>query len=200
MIAIVDYEMGNLRSVQKAINRLGHNCIISREEKILNDAEKIILPGVGNFKVGMENLKKFGLIDLLNNLVITKKIPVLGICLGMQLMTSYSEEGECQGLNWVRAKTLRFAIDGFKVPHIGWNSIDIRKNQSLFSEISSLDEFYFVHSYYVKCEISSDILFTSNYGIIFDSGFLIDNIIGVQFHPEKSHNSGLKVLNAFLNK
>jgi glutamine amidotransferase len=199
MIAIVDYDLGNLRSVEKAVRRLGHECIITRDRHLLQKSDKLILPGVGHFMQGIRKLQEYGLTDILSELVISRKKPVLGICLGMQLMTSFSEEGGLKGLDWIEADTKLFRLNEHKVPHIGWNTV--RMNRSFLPEFDpdGSDEFYFVHSYYVSCKDQGDILFTSQYEITFCSGFLKGNIMGVQFHPEKSHLSGLKVLNGFLS-
>jgi imidazole glycerol-phosphate synthase subunit HisH len=199
LIAIVDYNLGNLRSVEKAVRRVGYDCVITRDRYILEKSSKLILPGVGNFIQGMENLKKFGLTELLTELVIGHRKPILGICLGMQVMTTFSEEGECSGLGWVKADTKRFRLQNHKVPHIGWNTLEVNKKCPSGIIHDPTDEFYFVHSYYVSCENDEDILFTTSYEITFTSGFLRENIMGVQFHPEKSHLGGLKILKYFLS-
>ncbi len=131
MIAIVDYNLGNLRSVEKAVRRVGYDCTVTRDRETLEKSAKLILPGVGNFVQGMENLKKFGLAELLTELVIGHRKPILGICLGMQLMTTFSEEGECGGLDWVKADTKRFRLQNHKVPHIGWNTLEVNKKRDL---------------------------------------------------------------------
>jgi imidazole glycerol-phosphate synthase subunit HisH len=199
MVAIVDYGLGNIRSVQKAVDRLGFKSIITRDPKELSSSEKLILPGVGHFANGMNNLHLYDLTTILNDLVLNQKIPILGICLGMQLMTEFSEEGNISGLGWIRGKTVRFSNQNMKVPHIGWNNVEVMKDHTLFNDLQLDDEFYFVHSYYVNCENEENILFKTNYGVNFDSGFEKGNILGVQFHPEKSHLSGLKVLKSFLS-
>jgi len=201
MIIIVDYKMGNLRSVMKAFKRIGVETIISSESKYLEAAQKIVLPGVGHFKRGIENLSKLGLIDILKKKVIQEKIPILGICLGMQLLTKFSEEGNVDGLGWFDAKTIKFKIDQrFKIPHIGWNTFDYKKENTLFSGVDKNTSFYFVHSYHVQCNNSKDILTTTNYGMDFASAIQKDNILGVQFHPEKSRKNGLKILKNFAEK
>jgi imidazole glycerol-phosphate synthase subunit HisH len=204
MIVIIDYGMGNLRSVQKAFQRLNCPVLISRDINEIEKADKLVLPGVGHFAKGMNNLNEYNLINILNYKVNQAKTPVLGICLGMQLMTSFSEEGNINGLNWIDARTVRFNFSNLpdqsicKIPHMGWNNITVAKH-NLFSSITDSDFFYFVHSYYVKCNNDNDVLFRTNYNIDFDSGFIKDNIIGVQFHPEKSHSSGLKLLKNFIS-
>lgn len=199
MIAIIDYDIGNLRSVEKAVRRAGYDCIITRDKGELLRCDKIILPGVGYFDQGMRNLGKYNLTDILSELVTELKKPILGICLGMQLMTGFSEEGNCQGLGWIKGRTQQLRLMKLKVPHIGWNTIEVEKNAQSFIHPDPDEEFYFVHSYYVVCDESADVLCRTNYEISFVSGFWKENIIGVQFHPEKSHNSGLEILKAFLS-
>jgi glutamine amidotransferase len=201
-VAIIDYDLGNLRSVQKAFERLGHKVIISRDAEILNCADKLVLPGVGHFSEGMTKLKKYGLVEQLNHLVLHKRVPILGICLGMQLMTKFSEEGMNHGLGWVDAQTLLFQKNSLtaymKVPHMGWNTICNASDHKITNNITINDQFYFTHSYFVKCEEINQVLFTTEYGVKFDSGFKKENIMGIQFHPEKSHKSGLKILKNFI--
>lgn len=199
LTAIVDYDLGNLRSVEKAVRRVGYDCVITRDWKLLQQVNKLILPGVGNFRQGVANLKKYGLNEILSELVIEQKKPILGICLGMQLMTTFSEEGDCSGLDWIEADTRLFRLSHHKVPHIGWNTLEINKTRGADFSLGPSDEFYFVHSYYVSCQHEEDVLFSTSYDITFTSGFLRDNIMGVQFHPEKSHLSGLKILKYFLS-
>jgi glutamine amidotransferase len=196
--------MGNLRSVQKAFQRLNCPVLISRNINDIENANKLVLPGVGHFVNGMNKLKDFNLIEILNYKVIEKKTPILGICLGMQLMTLFSEEGNIKGLGWINAETIKFKfphimnIKYYKIPHMGWNNIEIKKT-NIFSSITNEDYFYFVHSYYVKCNNTEDVLFQTNYNIDFHSGFINRNVIGVQFHPEKSHSAGLKLINNFIS-
>lgn len=200
MITIVDYGLGNLGSVQKAVKRIGFNSITTSEKKLINQASALILPGVGNFKLGIEKLRKLELIDTLNEMVMAKQIPILGICLGMQLMTSHSEEGDCEGLNWVKGKTKRFVgSERLKVPHMGWNNLDIQTESRIFENVTSEDFFYFVHSYYITDVSAESVLSHTRYGIEFVSTFANNNIFGCQYHPEKSHDAGLKLLNNFCN-
>lgn len=200
MITIVDYGLGNLGSVQKAVKRIGFYSITTSEKKLINQASALILPGVGNFKLGIEKLRKLELIDTLNEMVMAKQIPILGICLGMQLMTSHSEEGDCEGLNWVKGKTKRFVgSERLKVPHMGWNNLDIQTESRIFENVTSEDFFYFVHSYYITDVSVESVLSHTRYGIEFVSTFANNNIFGCQYHPEKSHDAGLKLLNNFCN-
>ena len=204
MIVIIDYGMGNLRSVQKAFERIRVPVKISTKIDEIVHAEKLVLPGVGHFEHGVSNLKDKGFFDALNEVVFEKKIPILGICLGMQLMTEFSEEGNCNGFGWIKAKTQKFSFknNGLKIPHMGWNNLTIRNKNSLFRDITTDNFFYFVHSYYVSCDNEADVLTETNYGNKFVSSFNKDNIFGCQFHPEKSHDSGLLILKnfAFLDK
>jgi len=200
-IVIIDYGLGNVRSVEKAFFRLGITPEISSCHHDILNADKLILPGVGHFKNGMLNLRGMGLIGPLNEAVLIRKIPILGICLGMQLMTEFSEEGNCEGLKWIKAKTVKFSFNSMKlkIPHIGWNSLNLLRGNDLLKNINSNDLFYFIHSYYVKCENKNDILTTTYYGIDFVSSFNNQNIFGCQFHPEKSHSKGLEILKKFIN-
>jgi len=198
MIVIIDYGMGNLHSVLKAFRRIGADAIVSSKGEDIQKAEKLVLPGVGHFKKGMENLEKRGLIEILNKKIIGEKTPILGICLGMQLFTKFSEEGDAGGLGWIDARTIKFNLgDKFRVPHMGWNNIKIEKDNKIFSNLNKEDYFYFVHSFHVNCKNKEDILSITEYGKKFISAIQKENIIGVQFHPEKSHDAGLEILKNF---
>jgi len=200
MIVIVDYSIGNLASVLNMFKKIGAtNVCISKDYAIIEKATKLILPGVGAFDAGMDNLEKSGLIPLLNKKVIEDKIPLLGICLGMQLLTKKSEEGVKPGLGWIDAETVKFNLDPslkLKVPHMGWNYIKIQKENPLI-EMESKSRFYFVHSYHVKCKEESQSIATSDFGIDFTCMINKDNIYGAQFHPEKSLKFGMQVLENF---
>jgi len=201
MIVIVDYQCGNLFSVQKALKRLNLLSISSNYPKDIELADKIILPGVGNFGSGMRNLAKNNLIDILSEKILVKKTPVLGICLGMQLLTNFSEEGNARGLGYVKADIQRFKFDKniqLKTPHVGWNNINFSKDNLLFKGIDKSQQFYFVHSYHmVSSEQNNLFLSYTNYGYDFISSFVKENIYGVQFHPEKSHDQGMQLINNF---
>ena len=202
MISIVNYGMGNLGSIVNMCKYLNHKAtIISTPEEVLK-AEKLILPGVGAFDFAMRTIKQSLLVEPLEEKVLKEKIPILGICLGMQLMTQSSEEGSEAGLGWVEAATHSFKgrVDTtqFKVPHMGWSECSLSNPSSLLEGINADDlKFYFVHSFFVSCENSRHSILKSYYSMPFDSGFQKDNIFGVQFHPEKSHRYGLKLLDNF---
>ena len=199
MIVIVDYGMGNLRSVLNKFKKIQTEAIISSNHDDIKNATKLVLPGVGHFANGMKNLKEFGLIDLLNEKVLKDKTPIIGICLGMQLLSNFSEEGNVEGLGWIKAKTIKFNLENskLKVPHMVWNSISKNKESHLLKCIPNESLFYFVHSYHVICENQSDILTTTEYGINFTSAVQNENIFGTQFHPEKSHDVGLQMMKNF---
>ena len=190
--------MGNINSVLKALKRLGYLAISSSKKEEIDNADILILPGVGHFKRGMENLIDLDLIEILNKKVIKEKTPILGICLGMQLLTNRSEEGCVDGFGWIKGDTVKFRIDKkFKIPHIGWNNIKIEKENPIFSE--EADQFYFAHSFHVIPKNEENILLTTDYGGKFVSGMQKENILGVQFHPEKSHESGLEIIKKFID-
>lgn len=198
MIVVIDYGMGNLGSISNMIKKIGHKCIITSDLEEIKNASKLILPGVGSFDNGMKNLKELGMIEVLNRKVLVEKFPILGICLGMQLMTKSSEEGKLSGLGWVDAQTKKFVSDTLKIPHMGWNIVKHQKESKLFDECESEKRFYFVHSYCVSCKQKVDILTNTNYTQDFVSSFEKENIVGVQFHPEKSHKFGMSLLKNFV--
>jgi len=203
MIVIIDYGMGNLGSVYKSFKRVHDDVIISSSKTDIESAEKLVLPGVGHFSNGMKRLKELDLIDLLQDRVINNKTPILGICLGMQLFSKFSYEGNVEGLCWFDAEVVRFNVKDklrFKVPHMGWNSIQIEKENILLDGILQSELFYFVHTYHIKCFDNNDILGNTNYSYDFTSIIQKDNIYGTQFHPEKSHGKGLKIIKNFVHK
>lgn len=197
---IIDFGMGNLGSIQNMLKKIGVRAAISSDHGVIASAEKLILPGVGSFDQAVANLNALNLMTLLNEKVLKEKIQLLGVCLGMQLLTRRSEEGSMPGLNWIDAVAVKFRFENEKlrVPHMGWNTVEIAKTDDpLFEGFSDDPRFYFVHSYYVKCDYESDILTTTDYGVRFCSSVVKDNIRGVQFHPEKSHKFGMKLLRNF---
>lgn len=199
-IVVIDYGMGNLRSIRNKFMHMGIPAVISFERSEIENADKLILPGVGHFSTAMNNLRQLNLIELLNDKVLCQKTPILGICLGMQLLAKSSEEGFCEGLGWIDASVKRFSVSDtqkFKIPHIGWNSVDIKKKTLLFSNIQEDSFFYFVHSYHMVCHSSEDVLTTSVYDYEFASSVQKENIFGTQFHPEKSFEQGELMLKNF---
>ena len=194
--------MGNLRSVQKAFEKIGCNAIITNNHEVIKNSSKIVLPGVGAFKDGMKHLEELGLIDILNEEIIKNKKPFLGICLGMQLTAKKSyENGETDGLGWIDAEVIKFDFivsdKKLKIPHVGWNNVNYQNDNILFKDIPNSSDFYFVHSYYFKTA-EKYIAGTTDYGFEFTSSVQKDNIFGVQFHPEKSQEVGLKILENFV--
>ena len=196
-IGILNYNACNLASIYHSIYRIGYDPIIINEKKELKKIDKIIIPGVGAAKSCMDYLRKKELFNEINNFLDFKK-PILGICLGMQILTKSSEEGKSPGFGWIPAKTLKFPQDKIlKVPHMGWNTTKIMYQNSITNNINENARYYFVHSYYVKVDQQKFSLMKTNYGIDFDSAILKDNIFGVQFHPEKSHKFGIEILKNF---
>ena len=197
MVCIIDYGIGNVGSIKNMIKKIGYESILSSDKEVIEKADSLILAGVGSFDYAIEKLKELNLFDLLDYEVRIKKKPILGICLGMQLMTNGSDEGKEKGFGWIDAYVHKFEINNLKVPHMGWNLIHIEKDNDFSHNLYDENRFYFVHSYHVQCKDKEDILFTTNYGVDFVSGFAKDNIYGVQFHPEKSHKFGKKLLENF---
>lgn len=202
MITIIDYKTGNLGSIQNILKKIGEDSVITSDKDEIDQATKLILPGVGTFDTGMKNLRALDLIDVLNKKVLVEKTPVLGICLGMQLLSSGSEEGLLSGLGWIDALTFRFQFKDtmeYKIPHMGWNFIKPMKNSRLFDNMYPDARFYFVHSYFIRANDKDDILASTDYEIEFTSAVEKGNILGVQFHPEKSHKFGMKLLKNFVD-
>lgn len=202
MIIIIDYGVGNLGSISNMLKKIGVESKITSNISDIEKADKLILSGVGSFGYGMQNLQNLGLVNVLNQKVIDNRIPILGICLGTQLFTKRSEEGNINGLGWIDAETVKFKFDksktDLKVPHMGWNSVDIKKNSNIFDGIYHDSRFYFVHSYHLVCKNEQDILSLTTHGYEFASSIERDNIIGVQFHPEKSHKFGMRLFRNFV--
>ena len=200
MVVIIDYGMGNLFSVKNALEAIGAEAKISNEPDDLRRAEQIILPGVGAFPDGMKNLKNLDIIPILEEEVLEKKKPFLGICLGAQLLATQGEEHQLtDGLGWIKGRARRFQVDEkkFRIPHIGWNDVFPKKDNILFKNVHP-PIFYFVHSYHLVPEDQSVIVATSEYGETFAAALQKENIFGVQFHPEKSQKNGLRILENFL--
>ncbi len=202
MISIIDYGMGNLLSVFNALDMLGVDVSICSDPREINDADRIILPGVGAFGNCMQNLIKKGFMDYLEDAVINQQKPILGICLGMQLFAKRSfEGGEHKGFGWLDADIIRITPSdpGFRVPHVGWNNIHYSDKCLFFKGLPSSPDFYFVHSYYMKCHDKNDIIATCNYGMEVTAAVQKNNIFATQFHPEKSQEFGLTVLENFIS-
>jgi glutamine amidotransferase len=201
MITIINYNAGNLGSIKNMLNYIGIQSQISNDKYIIENAEKLILPGVGHFDYGMQQLKKSGLIAVLTQKVVIEKTPILGICLGVQLLTDFSEEGTEKGLGWIKGKTISFdktkLASNQKIPNMGWIDVDNYSQSKLFENMHDEPRFYFVHSYHLELENSTDCLVTAKYGYDFAAGIEHGNILGVQFHPEKSHKYGMKLLENF---
>lgn len=202
MVVIIDYGLGNTASIKNMLKKIGTSSIISKEENEIQNASKLILPGVGHFAKGMQNLNFSGLIPALQKAVLYDKKPILGICLGMQLMTNHSEEGDCKGLRWIDAQTKKFSFgknSNLKVPHMGWSNVNFKQNEALGENLYENARFYFVHSYYVSCTNEENVIGKTIYGFPFHSAIRSGNIMGVQFHPEKSHKFGMQLLENFVN-
>jgi glutamine amidotransferase len=197
MLVIVDYKMGNLGSIQNMLRRQDVAATISSDPRVIESATALILPGVGAFDHGMRQLRELGIEPVLHAKVLEQHTPVLGICLGMQLLTRCSEEGQLPGLGWIDAETRRFVPARFdqprKVPHMGWNFVEPSRPHVLFENPGPF-RFYFVHSYHVCCRDRADELAVCHYGYPFTAAVCRDNILGVQFHPEKSHRFGWELL------
>lgn len=196
MIAIVDYEMGNLWSVQKGFEAVGHVAVVTRDSAVIADANGVVLPGVGSFAACMTNLTKFGLVEPVRAAISSGK-PFLGICLGLQLLFTESEEfGSCPGLDIIPGRVMRFPPQ-VKVPHMGWNCLSFRRRAPIFVNVLDEAYVYFVHSYYVVPADSEVIAAVTPYATAFASAVWQANVYGVQFHPEKSQSTGLRILHSF---
>ena len=200
MIGIVDYGIGNVGSIRNMLKKIGTPAEVAVSPDAVFRADKLILPGVGAFDAGMRRLRESGLLPALQHQATAEKVPVLGICLGMQLMTRDSEEGNSAGLGWIDATTVRFhahVLARLRVPHMGWNRVTVAREHPLTAGIDADTAFYFVHSYHVVCANPDDALLASNYGCDFVAAFAHNNLYGVQFHPEKSHKHGIQVFKNF---
>jgi glutamine amidotransferase len=197
-ITIVDYGVGNLASIANILKKVGVSSEISSDKSVISNAKRLILPGVGSFDYGISSLRKLGLDIILNEKVLTEKTPILGLCLGFQLMTHGSDEGKLDGLGWFNARCSKFKFDSleYKIPHMGWNYVNSSKENILSQGLNSM-KFYFVHSYHITNEQAEDIILSANYGYDFICGMQKGNIFGVQFHPEKSHKYGMQLFKNF---
>ncbi len=203
MITILDYGSGNLNAIKNIYERLNIHFEFANTKEQVEKADHIILPGVGAFDETISTLQDKGFIEVLNKKVFDNKVPILGICVGMQMLAESSEEGTLNGLGWIHGKVKKFdknIISGKpKIPHLGWNSIEITRNCTLFNNIDPAVGFYFVHSYYYDCTDEKNVICKTQYGNVFHSAVNRDNIYGVQFHPEKSHDNGIQLLKNFAN-
>lgn len=200
MIAIIDYDAGNLKSVEKALKSLGQETVVSRDSSVIKAADKVILPGVGSFGDAMNNLDHFNLVDTIKDIAESGK-PFLGICLGLQLLFEKSDETPgAEGLSILPGEILRIPpSDGLKIPHMGWNSIKIKDNARLFKDVPDNSYVYFVHSYYLKAADEDIVAATTEYSTHIHASVEKNNIFACQFHPEKSSDIGLRILNNFAN-
>jgi glutamine amidotransferase len=200
MIGIIDVGIGNLGSIRNMFKKIGAPAKVVSDAAGIAAAAKLVLPGVGAFDAGMARLHGSGLLPVIEQRAFEERIPVLGICLGMQLMTHGSEEGRSPGLGWIPARTLRFPIDSqprLRVPHMGWNHVRVVRLDPLIEGVDGESAFYFVHSFHIQCEEPEHVLLSAEYGIKFVAAFRKNNLLGVQFHPEKSHRHGMQVLGNF---
>ena len=200
MITIINYGLGNLGSVQNMLKRIGAPCKITSDLKEIEDAEKILLPGVGAFDSAIQKIDELNLRSVLVHKAKVDKIPFLGICLGMQLLTRSSDEGILNGLDLVPAKTIKFKFDEdskLKIPHMGWNFVKVNTPSKLTESFTPEHRFYFVHSYKVVCDDNANSILKTNYGGDFDAAIQNNNVYGTQFHPEKSHKYGMQLLTNF---
>ena len=200
MTTIINYNLGNPKSIKNMLSYLGYDSIITDDLGVLKSADRLILPGVGHFSHGMQQLENTGIANVIKEHALIQQKPILGICLGMQLLTNFSEEGNVNGLSLVDAQTKRFDIPDttLKIPHMGWNEVSWKHQSKLLQGISDKPRYYFVHSYYVTCNKDEDVLGKTNYGHDFVSAIQHQNIFGLQFHPEKSHQFGMELLKNFV--
>ena len=203
MITLIDYGVGNIFAFQNVYKRLNIPTKIAKRKEDLANAKKLILPGVGSFDYAMAQLNASGMREKLDELVLEKKVPVIGICVGMQMMGNRSDEGKLEGLKWIDSEILKFDQNLIqqrtKLPHMGWNDVAPINNHPLFIGLEKEAIFYFLHSFYFKCKNETESIAISNYGISFSSAVHRENIYGIQFHPEKSHQYGEKLLHNFAN-
>lgn len=199
MIVVVDYGVGNIASVLNMLKRVGAKAKASNSREDIEQADKLILPGVGAFDAGMQTLRSSGLIEVLNEQVLNKRKPVMGVCLGSQMLGNGSEEGSEPGLGWIDMDIVRFEKrDGRKVPHMGWNEVNPQLQHPILTRIDQESRFYFVHSYYMLPRHAENTLLTANYDQQFTAAVVKDNIFGFQFHPEKSHKFGMQLFKNFV--
>jgi imidazole glycerol-phosphate synthase subunit HisH len=201
VIAILNYDVGNVQSIRNMLARLGYEAVVTNDIEQIQNAQKLILPGVGAFEYGMTKLQSASFYSHLSELVLQEKTPILGICLGAQLMLKHSEEGnKIDGLGWIDGEVIKFKLQGqqLRVPHMGWNNVNVSNGNKLVQGLDANSKFYFVHSFHFRLNNQKqDAVLTTNYGEEFVSAFAQNNIYGVQFHPEKSHKYGMQLLKNF---
>jgi glutamine amidotransferase len=201
MISVIDYGVGNLGSILNMFKKIGVPTQVTSRVADVAGATKLVLPGVGAFDSGMRKLEESGLVPVLNRRVLEARVPVLGICLGMQLLSSGSEEGQLPGLGWLDAETIRFDFGGgsagLRIPHMGWNVLRVVQSHPMLAGLEHASRFYFVHSYHLRCRDRTDVIGETTYGAPFASVVGRRNVVGVQFHPEKSHRFGMQLLRNF---
>jgi glutamine amidotransferase len=203
MITIIDYGSGNINAITNIYEKLKVPYTIASIPDQVIGAKKIFLPGVGAFDETISKLDSTGFRKVLDKEVLENKVPIMGICVGMQILADSSEEGTCKGLGYIKGKVKKInpnlILQKPKLPHLGWNSIEVLKNNVLLKDIDPVFGFYFLHTYYFECEDQNNILATTNYGATFASAVYRENVFGIQFHPEKSHHNGVKLLHNFAN-
>lgn len=201
MISLINYGSGNIHAIANTYKRLNIPYKITCDKAELKNAQKLILPGVGDFDETMMLLNDLGIKDVLDELVMVKKVPILGVCVGMQILGESSEEGKSAGFGWIKGKVKKIDVNELStkpyLPHMGWNTVEPIKNSILFDNIIFENGFYFLHSYYFDCEYDADILATTKYGVEFASAIHHENVYGFQFHPEKSHQNGIELFRNF---
>jgi glutamine amidotransferase len=203
MITVIDYGVGNIKSIRNMIEKIGAPSVITNKKKLIEQSTHIVLPGVGHFDFGMKKLDESGLLPILKKKVFENKTPILGICLGAQLMTNRSDEGTLPGLGWIEAETVAFdkskLPEDHKIPHMGWNYVSVVSDAKLFNNMYENPRFYFVHSYHLKLSNRKNSWLNAYYGYDFCAAYHKDNIYACQFHPEKSHKFGLRLMENFIN-
>ena len=201
MITIVEYGLGNVRAFWNVYRQLNVEVKLAKTAVDLQGAEKLILPGVGQFDHAMRRLQGCGMLETLEGLVVRQRVPVLGVCVGMQILARSSDEGELPGLGWIDGHVRKFepvgSSDELLIPHMGWNEVQASLNASLFNQMNEQPRFYFLHSYYFQCDRPEDVAANCVYGVEFNCAVNRDNVYGVQFHPEKSHRCGTQLLKNF---
>lgn len=201
MIAILDYDMGNIGSVSNMLKKIGKRSVITRDPQVISDAERLILPGVGAFDSGVQQLGSLNLTEVIRRKVLEEKAPILGICLGAQLLLNQSEEGKLPGLGFVQGEVVKFSFPAseksLRIPFMGWANVQLHKLHKLTESLPEEPRYYFVHSYHFKMHNTNDTLLETDYGYRYASAFAHENVAGVQFHPEKSHKFGMALLRNF---